>query len=326
VTVRAGLIAIAGSAALALAACDLVFPPGTHDGTRDASAPPPDDGAAPPDAMVVLGPFSVPQPVPLGQTLPLFATDPTLTGDEEWLTYVVASTASTNTSIWTGARGAGPTQWTDGTLETAFGTNRPAGPKISFDGRFIGFFVEAVAPDFQIRARRRDSMTAPWEVAADFDLLNTSADDRISTPALGVTRVIKFTRVHPGPGVLVELQRADVASPWTLVDDSLSEIDDAQPGWHKHSPFLSDDGLVLVYGATPNIATPSDLYLATRTTVEGKFSAPARIDELADPQLIDSDPWLSADRRRIYFSRAALTLVRTDEWGIYFSERFPVPP
>jgi hypothetical protein len=49
------------------------------------------------------------------------------------------------------------------------------------------------------------------------------------------------------------------------------------------------------------------------------FGSPARIDEVSDPALGEGDPWLSADGRRLYFSRSGAG--DSADWGVYYSER-----
>jgi len=109
---------------IALAACGTVaseHPP--EPDARETDAPEPDAGetdAREPDAPPPLGRFSAPVRLALGTTGSAYATDPTVTGDEQRLTFVIVSTdiSTVKTIIWTDLRAGGPAEWTLGSPES----------------------------------------------------------------------------------------------------------------------------------------------------------------------------------------------------------------
>lgn len=72
---------------------------------------------------------------------------------------------------------------------------------------------------------------------------------------------------------------------------------------HEFDPALTADQLVMVFGssrpATPS--GPSDLWFATRAAKTDPFGTPQRVPGL-ESSGNESDPWLSADGCRVYFS------------------------
>src|SRR5689334_14739109 len=118
------------------------------------------------DAPPTLGQFSAPVKLALGTTGSAYATDPTLTGDEQRLTFVIVSTDPTmTTTLWTDLRAGGPTDWTLGSSEP-FSQGDEVTPKISPDGLTI-VFSKPDATSLQIRTYRRASRSAPWQPATD---------------------------------------------------------------------------------------------------------------------------------------------------------------
>jgi Tol biopolymer transport system component len=260
-------------------------------------------------------------PLALGAAGPAYATDPTLTGDEQRLTFVIVSTdpttATVKTIIWTDLRAGGPAEWTLGAPES-FSQGDESTPKISPDGLTIAF-AESDGTSLQIRTYRRATRTAAWQPATDLDALNTVQEDHPGTLTDDLLHVLVYRRPTASDRYqLVEYARASFTSPWTSVD-TLTAIKTAQPGWHFLGPHLTADGRTLVYAAGPGLVSPPDLYLATRSAVGQPFGSPARIDEVSDPAQGEGDPWLSADGRRLYFSRSGAGDI--GNWGVYYSER-----
>lgn len=272
-----------------------------------------------PDAPPPLGQFSAPVKLALGTTGSSYATDPTLTGDEQRLTFVIVSTepATVTTTVWTDLRAGGPTDWTLGSSEP-FSQGDEVTPKISPDGLTI-VFSEPDGTSLQIRTYRRATRTAPWQPATDLDTLNTVQEDHPGTLTDDLLHVFIYRRPTATDRYqFVEYARADLTSPWTAVP-TLDAIQIAQPGWHLLSPHLTADGRILIYAAAPDLMSPPDLYLATRSALGQPFGSPARIDEVSDPAQGEGDPWLSADGRRLYFSRSGAGA--SADWGVYYSAR-----
>jgi hypothetical protein len=260
--------------------------------------------AGEPDAPPPLGRFSRPVRLALGTTGSDYATDLTLTGDEQRLTFVIVSTdlGTVKTIIWTDLRAGGPAEWTLGSPES-FSQGDEATPKISPDGLTIAF-AESDGTSLQIRTYRRATRTAAWQLATDLDALNTVQEDHPGTLTDDLLHVLIYRRATASDRYqLVEYARASVTSPWTAVD-TLAAIQTAQPGWHRLSPHLTADGRTLVYAASPDPVSLPHLYLATRSAVNQPFGSPAPIEEVSDPAEGEGDPWLSADGRRLYFSRS----------------------
>src|SRR5207244_3593538 len=97
---------------IALAACGKVSSRQPAEPEPDAAEP----DAAETDAAPSLGHFSAPVRLALGTAGSAYATDSTLTGDGQRLTFVIVSTdaAGVKTTIWTDLRAGGPADWTLG--------------------------------------------------------------------------------------------------------------------------------------------------------------------------------------------------------------------
>ena len=302
------------------AGCEVLFPPANG---HDAPAVEPADAAfdaevadaGAPDAM--LGAFTSGQriaitPAPADGS---YDTDLSLTLDESQLAFGrYSTTVSDSGDIYLAQRAGTPVDWVGATATSFSLAGRTEGnPKLSPGGTAIWISAYAITQSADIEAYRRASpSTVIWTNTSANDAagLNTVMDDRPSTPTTGLDRTI----VVRG-GKLFEYVRPSGAGAWQAVPATLDEVNNLGT---VGNPQLSADGTVLAFVFVVG-SVHNDIYIATRPTPDAGFGTPAPAPGINTPAN-EADPWLSADRRRLWFSRngAALPFAM---WGIYYAER-----
>lgn len=138
-----------------------------------------------------------------------------------------------------------------------------------------------------------------WEnqsiVATISDVAEAELDPWISADGLALYWSNSFTTPQP-----TRIEMATRPDPQSAFGEPSVVMASAS---HDFDPGLSPDQLVMVFGtsrpATPT--GPSDLWFATRAAKEDPFGTPQRVPGLSATSN-ESDPWLSADGCRVYFS------------------------
>jgi hypothetical protein len=300
---------------VAAAGCEVLFPlaPGP-----DAPVDPADAAAdaGPPDAN--LGPFTSGERIAIepAPAQGFYDTDLSLVGDESQLAFSRYSLTVADTGdVRVATRGVGPLDWLDAQVTTFSVAGRTDGtPKLSPDGTVIWIAATAMGQPANIEAHRRASPTAlAWmnATASDATGLNTALDDKPSTPTGPLDRTIVAR-----DGALIEYARLSGMGPWTAVQPPTLAAVNALGA--VANPQLSADGTTLVFVLVAG-GVQNDIYLSSRPAPDQPFAAPAPISEVNTPDN-EGDPWLSADRRRLWFSRNGGTLLPA-QWGIYHAFR-----
>jgi len=231
--------------------------------------------------------------------------------------YEVATlTAGDTSDIYIAARNLGPHDWNlaSSVPVVSQGMRKEQNPKLDPDGLVMWVaIITSAMPLADVAAYRRPSATsASWAdtTASDAAGLNTSdAEERPSTPTADLDRMVLLRGSQ-----LFEYGRIAGAGPWTARAGTLEQVNSLGT---VRTPQLSSDGLALTFSV--NDGSQTDLYLATRPTTSDPFEAPTPIPGI-NTLANESDPWLSDDRRRLWFARQGAALPMT-EWGIYYAER-----
>lgn len=229
---------------------------------------------APPDSP--LGPWSAPVLV-ASDMEPL--DDPSLTADELEL-YVNA-----DQDVMVMRRSSKNDPW--GALEPAPGL--PTGytqPFVSADG--LTMYMTDFASNVEVSTRA--SRTDPWSIPVRADDLNAGlgADDaapRADQLELALSIV---------GGGLALVRRAAVTDPWGA-REPIAALAGASEA------CFGDGDLALYIGFRGVGGNPTDLYRSVRASLAQPFGAAEPIVEL-NTELEESDPWVSADGRTIYFT------------------------
>jgi len=270
------------------AGCDLVFGLDSRvpqDGSLDAS----DAADAPLDAHPT---FGSPEPVTLTCPVGRAQGGVTLDRAEMVFVYACASPSTPDSDIHEAPRA---TATTGGAampiVETAANEDSP---ELGPDGRSLYFVVLDGVSSGNLYLSTRPMVGAEWGTPTEVTQLNTNSDERPGSPdATGDYLVISRG------GVLVEHHRE--AGVWS----TLSSTGTLGPLANAVNPHLSADGLTLVF-VSPGGS--GNLYISRRGALGSAWAPAAPITELNTLD-DESDPWLSADQRRLYFSRNGLVML-----------------
>ncbi|MHC4676379.1 MAG: TolB family protein, partial [Planctomycetota bacterium] len=98
---------------------------------------------------------------------------------------------------------------------------------------------------------------------------------------------------------------------WTSIRQTPSDVwepaiklgDPVNTPYHDSGPHVSNDGLALFFHSDrPGGYGSSDLYIATRPTVDSNWRNPVNLGPMINTIYGESDPYVSADGRMLYFS------------------------
>lgn len=292
-----------------LAGCQVLFAPDVGDSTGDdVGDDVGDDTPTGPDAAV--GGFNTPVLVDVG-TLPVdgWVTDPSLTADEQQLAYRLVAGGASN--VWVAAR-MSATSFPDSEQPVANPLVKEV-PELDADGTLL-YYAESNGGDTDIAILQRSSPTASdWKGQLPLEGLNTTDYDYPGAPnADGTRMIVRRSTLRPVMAELVELEKQ--AGGWVVVPQTMMILDMyLQP----NNAQLSPDGLRVAFSSFQE--GTSDLYVATRAGLGDPFTNITPIVELNTPDANESDPWLSADGNRLYFSRGTIEA----DTRIWYSERTP---
>ncbi len=273
--VRGALILTLVSAA----GCDLVFGLDSRvpqDGSTDA-----------PDALLDAHPtFGSPEAVTLTCPAGREPGDVTLDRAEMVFVYSCAGTKTPDSDLYEAPRATATTG--GGAMPIAATAANEGSPELGPDGLSLYFVILDVARSSKLNFSTRPMFGAEWVLPAEVTQLNTIGDERPGSPdATGDYLVISRG------GALVEHHRE--GGVWS----TLSSTSTLGPVLTPVNPHLSADGLTLVFAYPDGNA---DLYISRRGAVGSAWAPAAPIAEL-NTAADESAPWLSADQRRLYFSR-----------------------
>jgi Tol biopolymer transport system component len=163
---------------------------------------------------------------------------------------------------------------------------------------------------------RRDSPTGDWSAPTHVSALesNTRDSDPYVRPD-GKMLVFTSNRAPNGATGDANLYAAYIDETRTVsAPRALTELNTSAD---EDNPVLSADGLAIYFARRGSAS--QDIFVARRKSVEEKFGAPTRIDELATAT--DERPtWISADECVLYLTIAKAAGVG-DANDVYFAER-----
>jgi len=267
---------------LILAACDGVFgldPLRLRDGG-------PADLAIPDIATGWSTPQVVTLPVPAGGE---FATDLSLSEDEQIAAYSVVVNGDGNLYE---ARMRSRTTGTATTSIETDATKFHGSPELSPDGLTIHAQWAESETNGELVRWTRTSTDAAWTGPVPVEELTTTADERPG-PTDRTNQRMVIVRAAQLAEVVLQDGR------WTPIATTGALTVAAAP----RNPYLSADGLTLLFVATEPSSGLSDVFVSSRYAVDMPWLPAQRLDVASSPVHNEQDPWLSADGKRIYFSR-----------------------
>lgn len=169
-------------------------------------------------------------------------------------------------------------------------------PEMSPDGLEVYYLLLRTGIG-EIFLKRRPTIGAAWGASTLApDVLNTDSDDRPGPPDATGTRFM-ITRSSPPSSVLVEVVREGAR-----YSESATSSLALRPPTSPINPQISADGRTLVFAA---LGDGSDLFVAQRSNLDSPWGTAIPIPEV-NTSLDETDPWLSADGRRLYFTRGGV--------------------
>jgi len=273
-----------------LAACG--FRPGSLGGIEILDGPP-DAGDAAIDAPVMLGPW--------GSATVVFAAtgddDPTLTGDLLELYFNRAS------DIYVSTRATTNVAWGTPTLVAELSsTSTETTPEITSDGLtiYITSGRTGTLGMGDVWVSTRATRSDPWSTPIQVGELCSTVDDAAPTPT-DDQLVLVMTSPRADSAGFYDVYFSERASP-TATWSTPVNLMTVNSNSNDYSPMLSQDRLTL-YFDSGRTGVSEELFMATRASTADSFSTPVPITEL-NTGASESDPWVSPDRRHIYFERA----------------------
>ncbi len=246
-----------------------------------------------------LGPFGPAEPA-IELNSPYSEDDPTLTGD--LLEIYFASTRSGNEDVWTSTRVSVGAGWDAPEAVDSLNTfYTETFPEVSADGLIILLASNRAGIDFDVYFSRRGARGEPWPTPQPLPGAATALDDYGATPSPDLTSVL-LCRVAPeGLGqsdiwqAPVDFGAWQVSKP-VLIAELSSTLADC-------SATLSPSRREIFFESTRQIGAGFEwnLWTATREDPEGAWDEPVAVEEL-NGDYDDIDPWLSPDRRTLWFA------------------------
>lgn len=255
-------------------------------GQVDAAAKSPEDaplqvqGDAAPDAMIPLGPWSTPQPVPGASTTALDEDDPTLSSTATEMYFA----AGNPKQLYLMTRPSPTGTWTAPALATDFNAAGAAeeSPRLSPDDLTIYF-----GRNGDIYSSTRPTVGGAWSAPAPVASVNTANYEKWLAVCDG-----DHYMVSRGNGAQQDLYQGTLGDAGTAVavlDSTSSEI----------STFLSTDCLTVYFAS--NRSGQTQMYTSTRATVGSEWVAPTLVDTFGTAT-DNEDAWISPDTRTFVFA------------------------
>jgi hypothetical protein len=303
---------------LLVTGCELVFGPAPGGpGAGDAASADADGDAPDADPDAMLGGFAPPVKITVAGVIPIdsFFTDPSLTGDAEWMAFVISSSVASNSAdiFIAQATSSDGLEWdTPSMIPPSMSGRDETNPELADDGTLLYAAISTGGPA-SVQVWDPDN----WGdvTATEASGLETAEDDRPGTPTPDLRHMVIERKIGTNPTQLVEYKR-DEEAPWVEVAGTLALVNAIGS---VTNPQLIAGGRVLVFAARVGGAT-LDLYYATRGDFGQSFGAPMKIEGVSTAQSDDADPWMSGDGRRLWFTRIGGSLPFAD-WGIYYTSR-----
>jgi hypothetical protein len=199
--------------------------------------------------------------------------------------------------IYVARRSSQTAPWSPPVLVSELSTpSLESAPELSPDGLAIYFASDrpgAIGSN-DIYVATRTNLGDAWGVPVALTALNSAgADQPCAISKDGLHFFLGSTR-NGNPDLFVATRT--LADPTWGTPVPIAELNTAS---NDYSAYVTDDQLEIYFDS--NRFDASDLFVATRVLAIDKFGAPQPISEL-DSTAADNDPWLSPDRREIYFA------------------------
>jgi hypothetical protein len=245
-----------------------------------------------------LGPWSTPMLV-----IPATSDDdPTLTTD------LLEMYFNSGGDIYVTKRGSLSSSWSNPTLVNMLSTNASeTTPEITGDGLIMFFASDrqgSTGTDLFISTRgsRNESWGSPQRV----DELSSTSPETSSAPTEDLLAIVWNS------GNVEDLYASTRATKTALWNSRVA-LTSLNTNARDLAPMLSQDKLTIYFDSDRD--GTEDLFVATRATITDPFSPPVPITEL-NTTAAETDPWVSADGRRMFFASA-----RSGSLGIYETTR-----
>jgi hypothetical protein len=245
---------------------------------------------AAPDASTALGPFDDPRVDSELCVDGLMEEDPTLSGDG--LHVVFMTTRSGDPDLYESGRADRGDAWAAPRNLDELNTFGFEGcPDMSRDGLTLHFLRGA-----QVMRAQRAAVDEAWQApVAVLDLEAGSEVDCVSISGDGESAVIAG---YAGDGEIKLYRAVREGMSWSAPVE-LTGL----PGFTQRGPWLDDAGLELWFHAkVAGSGTDSDIYRATRATIDDDFVDAELITELSTDAR-EADPTLTSDKRYVLLPR-----------------------
>jgi hypothetical protein len=258
----------------------------------------------PPDPDAPLGPFDDPVPV-TALNSPYSDDDPTLTGDGLEI-YFASNRDLVSEDVWMSTRDTVDGMWdVPVPVATVNSVFIETFPEVSADGLLMLVASNrADGADLDIYYSQRGARGQPWPAPLSVAGAASTAQDYGATPSPDMQSVFLCRDDLPGLG------QADI---WEAPADLVAFV--VQTPQHVTalaspesdcSVTLSPSRREIFFESTRPIVAGVDwnLWTATREDPDGPWDDPVPVEEL-DTAFDDIDPWLSPDRRTLWFARGS---------------------
>lgn len=259
-----------------------------------------DRGAPPHDATTP----DLPDPISFAAATPLtqFNTssdddDPTLTADQLVLCF------NSSQQILCTQRSDVDAPWDQPAQPIELGgLGVDSAPELSADGlllRFASTRIDALSQGGRdLYEARRPSRSDGWDTPVNLEILNTSSDESTSTATADELLII-FSSSRSGSQDLYLSTRTSTTAPWSP-PAALAINSAASDG----APWISANGDVLYFASDrAGGAGGVDIWFSYRSPSAAVAFEPPQLLEGISTSADENDPWLTADRRTIYFNR-----------------------
>jgi hypothetical protein len=251
-----------------------------------------------------LGPFGPPMVVTALNSV-VSDDDPTLTGDLLEI-YFGSSRAGTE-DVWTSNRDRVGGDWDVPTpVDSLNSLYVETFPEVSADGLFM--LLASNRPGglgFDVYYTRRASRGGDWPAPVPLSGAATMLDDFGATPSPDLTSVFLCREMVGGRGQSDIWEAPADLQAWVVQEPVLiAELSTAQADC---SVTLSPSRREIFFETTrtERFMVDWDLWTATREDPDGPWDDPMSVDEL-NSDVDDIDPWLSPDRRTLWFARGTV--------------------
>ena len=238
------------------------------------------------DSAIVLGPWGMPAPA-FAMSPALEYDDPSMSQDGTELFVNVADAFNGHVEVL--LRSSPTDVWGPPVVITEIAGNASQ-PMLAMNDRVMYIYVNAV-----VVASMRDA-AGTWSMPLIATDLNEAGNFDIAPRADGLEAIVTYNESPTGTELAL-VRRAATTDPWS---SRVPIVELNLPGVLDGEGCLSENGLALYFGSGRDDPA-RDLYRATRPSLDQPFGPAERIVELNSVGE-DSDPWVSADGRTIYFT------------------------